>query len=167
MVDMERVLRKMHKIRPGADNDFNVRNPQDVLQTQQQATQVFTYLLASIAAVSLVVGGIGIMNIMLVSVTERTREIGVRKALGATRLNILLQFLVEALVLCLTGGIIGSLIGVGAAVALARIMRWNTLISVESIAIAFVFSAAVGLFFGLWPARRAASLDPIVALRYE
>jgi putative ABC transport system permease protein len=167
MVDMERVLRKTHKIRPGADNDFNVRNPQDVLQTQQQATQVFTYLLASIAAVSLVVGGIGIMNIMLVSVTERTREIGVRKALGATRLNILLQFLVEALVLCLTGGVIGSLIGVGTAVVLARVMRWNTLISVESIAIAFVFSAAVGLFFGLWPARRAASLDPIIALRYE
>ncbi|HEU4648580.1 MAG TPA: ABC transporter permease [Gemmatimonadales bacterium] len=167
MVDMERVLRKTHKIRPGGDNDFNVRNPQDVLQTQQQATQVFTYLLASIAAVSLVVGGIGIMNIMLVSVTERTREIGVRKALGATRLNILLQFLVEALVLCLTGGVIGSLIGVGTAIVISRVLRWNTLISVESIAIAFVFSAAVGLFFGLWPARRAASLDPIIALRYE
>jgi putative ABC transport system permease protein len=167
MVDMERVLRKTHKIRPGADNDFSVRNPQDVLQTQQQATQVFTYLLASIAAVSLVVGGIGIMNIMLVSVTERTREIGVRKALGATRLNILLQFLVEALVLCLTGGVLGSLIGVGAAVVLSRFLHWNTLISVRSIGIAFAFSAAVGLFFGLWPARRAASLDPIVALRYE
>ncbi|HEX5386650.1 MAG TPA: ABC transporter permease [Gemmatimonadales bacterium] len=167
MVDMERVLRKTHKIRPGADDDFSVRNPQDILETQQQATQVFTYLLASIAAVSLVVGGIGIMNIMLVSVTERTREIGVRKALGATRLNILLQFLVEALVLCLSGGVIGSALGITAAVVLSRLMHWNTLIAPGAIVIAFGFSAAVGLFFGLWPARRAASLDPIVALRYE
>ena len=105
MVDLERVLRREHKIRPGGDNDFTIRNQQDILQTQQQATQVFTTLLASIAAVSLVVGGIGIMNIMLVSVTERTREIGVRKALGATRGNILLQFLIEALVLCIFGGV--------------------------------------------------------------
>ena len=113
MVDLERVLRREHHIRPGGDNDFTIRNQQDVLQTQQQATQVFTTLLASIAAVSLVVGGIGIMNIMLVSVTERTREIGVRKALGATRGNILLQFLIEALTLCILGGAIGILLGVG------------------------------------------------------
>ena len=167
LVDLERVLRKEHKIRPGGENDFTVRNQQDVLATQQQATQVFTSLLASIAAVSLLVGGIGIMNIMLVSVTERTREIGVRKALGATRLNILMQFLIEALTLCLLGGILGILLGVAAAVVLAKVMEWNTLISPTAIAIAFGFSAAVGLFFGLWPARRASRLDPIVALRYE
>jgi hypothetical protein len=129
MVDLERVLRREHKIRPGGENDFTIRNQQDVLATQQQATQVFTSLLASIAAVSLVVGGIGIMNIMLVSVTERTREIGVRKALGATRLNILMQFLIEALTLCLLGGVLGILLGVGAAILLSRVMQWNTLIS--------------------------------------
>jgi putative ABC transport system permease protein len=167
MVDLERVLRREHKIRPGGENDFTIRNQQDILATQQQATQVFTSLLASIAAVSLLVGGIGIMNIMLVSVTERTREIGVRKALGATRLNILMQFLIEALTLCLLGGMIGILLGVGTAILLAKVMQWNTLISPMSIAIAFLFSAAVGLFFGIWPARRASRLDPIVALRYE
>jgi putative ABC transport system permease protein len=167
MVDLERVLRREHKIRPGGDNDFTIRNQQDVLATQEQATQVFTSLLASIAAVSLLVGGIGIMNIMLVSVTERTREIGVRKALGATRLNIMMQFLIEALTLCLLGGILGIILGIGTAVLLAKVMQWNTLISPMSVAIAFVFSAAVGLFFGIWPARKASMLDPIVALRYE
>jgi putative ABC transport system permease protein len=167
MVDLERVLRREHKIRPGQENDFTIRNQQDLLATQQQTTQVFTTLLASIAAVSLLVGGIGIMNIMLVSVTERTREIGVRKALGATRGNIMLQFLVEALALCLVGGALGVLLGVGAAITLSRVMQWNTLISPAAVTIAFGFSALVGLFFGLWPARRAASLDPIVALRYE
>ncbi len=167
MVDLERVLRREHHIRPGEPNDFTIRNQQDVLQTQQQATQVFTTLLASIAAVSLVVGGIGIMNIMLVSVTERTREIGVRKALGATRGNILLQFLIEALTLCIMGGILGIIVGVGTTVVLARVMQWNILISPTAVIVAFGFSALVGLFFGIWPARRAARLDPIVALRYE
>ena len=167
MVDLERVLRREHKIRPGQENDFTIRNQQDLLATQQETTQVFTTLLASIAAVSLVVGGIGIMNIMLVSVTERTREIGVRKALGATRGNILLQFLIEALALCLVGGALGVLLGIGAAMTLSRVMQWNTLISPAAVTIAFGFSALVGLFFGLWPARRAASLDPIDALRYE
>jgi putative ABC transport system permease protein len=167
MVDLERVLRAEHKIRPGEENDFRIRNPQDILATQQEATQVFTMLLASIAAVSLLVGGIGIMNIMLVSVTERTREIGVRKALGATRANIMLQFLIEALVLCLLGGILGIAMGTGAAILLAKLAHWNTLISPAAIIVAFGFSAFIGLFFGLWPARRAASLDPIVALRYE
>jgi len=167
MVDLERVLRREHHIRPGGDNDFTIRNQQDILQTQQQATQVFTTLLASIAAVSLVVGGIGIMNIMLVSVTERTREIGVRKALGATRRNILLQFLIEALTLCILGGAIGVLLGIGTTIVLARVMQWNTLISPSAVIVAFGFSALVGLFFGIWPARRAARLDPIVALRYE
>jgi putative ABC transport system permease protein len=167
MVDLERVLRREHKIRPGAENDFTIRNQQDILATQQQATEVFTSLLASIAAVSLLVGGIGIMNIMLVSVTERTREIGVRKALGATRANILMQFLIEALTLCLLGGVLGIMLGVGTAVLLSRVMHWNTLISPMSIGIAFLFSAGVGLFFGIWPARRASRLDPIMALRYE
>jgi putative ABC transport system permease protein len=167
MVDLERILRREHRIRPGADNDFTIRNPQDILATQQEATQVFTTLLASIAAVSLVVGGIGIMNIMLVSVTERTREIGVRKALGARRRDIMLQFLVEALALCLLGGLLGILLGTGAAMALSRWMQWNTLISGQAVAVAFGFSAMVGLFFGIWPARRAARLDPIEALRYE
>ncbi|HYT71595.1 MAG TPA: ABC transporter permease [Gemmatimonadales bacterium] len=167
MIEMERVLRRQHKIRPGQDNDFQIRNQSDVLATFQQTTETFKYLLAGIAAVSLLVGGIGIMNIMLVSVTERTREIGVRKALGATRFNILFQFLVEALVLCLAGGLIGVLIGSLGALVLSRLAHWNTLISPLAILLAFVFSAAVGLFFGIWPARRAASLDPIVALRYE
>ena len=167
MVDLERVLRREHHIRPGGDNDFTIRNQQDILQTQQQATQVFTTLLASIAAVSLVVGGIGIMNIMLVSVTERTREIGVRKALGATRGNILLQFMIEALTLCILGGAIGVMLGIGTTIVLARVMQWNTLISPSAVIVAFGFSALVGLFFGIWPARRAARLDPIVALRYE
>jgi putative ABC transport system permease protein len=167
MVDLERVLRREHKIRPGAENDFTIRNQQDLLATQQEATQVFTSLLASIAAVSLLVGGIGIMNIMLVSVTERTREIGVRKALGATRTNIMLQFLIEALTLCLIGGMLGVVLGVGTAVLLSKLMHWNTLISPMAVGVAFLFSAAVGLFFGIWPARRAAKLDPIAALRYE
>ena len=167
MVDLERVLRREHKIRPGEENDFRVRNRQEILATQQEATRVFTLLLASIAAVSLVVGGIGIMNIMLVSVTERTREIGVREALGATKANIMLQFLIEALVLCLTGGILGILFGSGAALLLSKFAQWNTLISPSAVVVAFGFSALIGLFFGIWPAKRAASLDPIQALRYE
>jgi putative ABC transport system permease protein len=167
MVDIERVLRSEHKIRPGGDNDFMIRNQRDILATQQEATQVFTVLLASIAAVSLVVGGIGIMNIMLVSVTERTKEIGIRKALGATKRVILMQFLVEALVLCLAGGVIGIILGTSSALLLAWKFNWNTLVSPVAIAVAFGFSGAVGLIFGLLPARRAASLDPIVALRYE
>jgi len=167
MIDLERVLRRQHKIRPGQDNDFQIRNQTDILATLQQTTETFKYLLAGIAAVSLLVGGIGIMNIMLVSVTERTREIGVRKALGATRFNVMFQFLVEALVLCLVGGMIGVVVGTIGAVVLSKLAHWNTLISPFAILLAFVFSAAVGLFFGIWPAKRAASLDPIVALRYE
>ena len=167
MVDIERILRREHKVRPGGDNDFMIRNQRDILATQQQATQVFTVLLASIAAVSLVVGGIGIMNIMLVSVTERTKEIGIRKALGATKRVILMQFLVEALVLCLAGGIVGILLGSGTALILSWKFNWNTLVSPMAIAVSFFFSGAVGLIFGLLPARRAASMDPIVALRYE
>jgi putative ABC transport system permease protein len=167
MIEIERVLRRLHKIRPGGDNDFQIRNQSDILATFQQTTETFTYLLAGIAAVSLLVGGIGIMNIMLVSVTERTREIGVRKALGATRFNIMFQFLVEALVLCLVGGVMGIVFGAFGAVALSKIAHWNTSINFLAILVAFFFSALVGLFFGIWPARRAAALDPIVALRYE
>ena len=167
MIEIERVLRSTHKIRPAGANNFMIRNQADILQTVQQTTQTFTMLLAGIAAVSLLVGGIGIMNIMLVSVTERTREIGVRKALGATRGAILFQFLVEALVLCLVGGFLGVVLGSGGAIALAKIFKWNTLISPMAVALAFIFSFAVGIFFGMWPARRAAQMDPIVALRYE
>jgi putative ABC transport system permease protein len=167
MIEVERVLRRTHKIRPGGDNNFMIRDQAELQQTFAQTTETFTALLAGIAAVSLLVGGIGIMNIMLVSVTERTREIGVRKALGATRGQILLQFLVEALVLCLVGGALGVLFGFGATQALSRAFAWNALVSPFSIALAFLFSFCVGVFFGIWPARRASVLDPIVALRYE
>lgn len=167
MIEIERVLRREHGIRPGGDNDFQIRNRAEFLATFEETTKTFTFLLAGIAAVSLLVGGIGIMNIMLVSVTERTREIGIRKALGAKKRNIMLQFLVEALVLCLLGGVIGILLGSSGAVLLSELANWNTLISPKAILLAFAFSAAVGLTFGLWPAKRAASLDPIVALRYE
>jgi putative ABC transport system permease protein len=167
MVEIERVLRREHRIRPGGENDFQIRSPADLLATLEDTTKTFTRLLAGIAAVSLLVGGIGIMNIMLVSVTERTREIGVRKAVGATRGNILFQFLVEALVLCLLGGVVGIVVGAAGAEALARINKWNTQVSPFAIGLAFFFSALVGVLFGMWPARRAAELDPIVALRYE
>ena len=167
MIEIERVLRRTHNIRPGAENNFMIRNQADIIETVQQTTQTFTMLLAGIAAVSLLVGGIGIMNIMLVSVTERTREIGVRKALGATRGAILFQFLIEALVLCLVGGTLGVAIGGGGAMLLAKIFKWNTLVSPTAVVLALAFSFGVGLFFGIWPARRAAAMDPIVALRYE
>jgi putative ABC transport system permease protein len=167
MVDLERIMRREHKIRPGGENDFTIRNQMELLATQQQATQVFGSLLAGIAAVSLLGGGLGIMHIMLVSVTERTREIGVRKALGATRINIMLQFLIEALVLCLIGGLLGVGLGTWAADIMAKSYGWNTLISFNAILMAFAFSAGVGLVFGIWPASRAAKLDPITALRYE
>ncbi|HEX9728413.1 MAG TPA: ABC transporter permease [Gemmatimonadales bacterium] len=167
MLEIEGALRSEHGIRPGSDNDFQIRNRTEFLSTREETTRTFTFLLAGIAAVSLLVGGIGIMNIMLVSVTERTREIGIRKALGARRRDIMLQFLVEAMALCFLGGLIGILAGTGGAVALSRLANWNTLVSVSAIVFAVVFSGAVGLFFGIWPAQRAARLDPIVALRYE
>ncbi len=167
MVDIERVLRREHRILPGQPNDFAIIDRREFLDTQQEAQQTFTALLASIAGVSLLVGGIGIMNIMLVSVTERTREIGIRMALGATRGTILLQFLVESVTLCVFGGLLGVGLGAGAASLLSRFAGWETFVSPESIVLASVFSVGVGLFFGIWPARRAAQLDPIEALRYE
>jgi putative ABC transport system permease protein len=167
MLEIERVLRREHKIQPGADNDFSVVNRKQFVESRQEATEVFTYLLAGIAGVSLVVGGIGIMNIMLVTVTERTHEIGIRKALGATRGNILLQFLVESTTLCLFGGMLGLVVGASASALLAKFAGWQTVVTTESAAAAFGFSAAVGIIFGIWPARRAAQLDPIDALRHE
>jgi putative ABC transport system permease protein len=167
MVDIERVLRRDHKIMPGRANDFAIIDRREFLTTQQQAQATFTILLASIAGVSLLVGGIGIMNIMLVSVTERTREIGIRMALGATRFSILLQFLVESVTLCLFGGLLGIGLGAGAATLLSRFAGWQTFVSPLSVGLAFAFSVGVGLFFGIMPARRAARLDPIEALRYE
>ncbi len=167
MVDIERVLRREHKLLPGKPNDFAIVDRREFLATQQEAQQTFTMLLASIAGVSLIVGGIGIMNIMLVSVTERTREIGIRMALGATRFSIMLQFLVESVTLCLLGGLLGIALGSGAASTLSKFAGWEVFVSPESVGLAVGFSVGVGLFFGIWPARRAARLDPIEALRYE
>ncbi len=161
------LLRQRHRIQPGADDDFMLRNQQELSEAMTATTDVMTALLAAIASVSLLVGGIGIMNIMLVSVTERTREIGIRMAVGARGRDILLQFLIEAVVLSSTGGILGILSGVGGAKLITMIKQWPTLVSPNSIIIAFAFSAAVGVFFGFYPARKASQLDPIDALRYE
>jgi putative ABC transport system permease protein len=167
IVDIERVLRREHRIPPGQDNDFSIQDPRQFLDFQQAAASIFAYLLAGIASVSLIVGGIGIMNIMLVTVTERTREIGIRKALGATRFNIMVQFVVEAMILCLIGGALGVLLGMTIAALLNSIAGWQAQVSAAAVMLAFAFSAGVGLFFGLWPARKAARMDPIAALRYE
>jgi len=165
--NVERVLRRQHRLRDAQDNDFSIRNQADILATFEETSRTFSTLLAGVAGVSLMVGGIGIMNIMLVSVTERTREIGIRKAVGARRRDILIQFLMEALALSLIGGLIGVIFGVTASTLLARLAAWNTLISIEAIGVSFLFAAAVGIIFGLYPARRAAMQDTIVALRYE
>jgi putative ABC transport system permease protein len=165
--EIDRVMRREHRIRPGEDADFSIGNSADLLATFSETNQTFTLLLAGIAAVSLLVGGIGIMNIMLVSVTERTREIGIRKALGATRRAIMTQVLVEALVLCVLGGFLGVAAGYGAADIMTRVAGWDTAVAPAAVGAALIFSAGVGLFFGVWPARRASMLDPIDALRYE
>jgi len=167
IVGVERVLRKAHKLKPTQDNDFTIRNQLDIIGTYQQTTKTFSFLLAAIASVSLMVGGIGIMNIMLVSVTERTREVGIRKAIGAKRRDILLQFLVESLTLSLVGGILGIIAGSVASYLLSSLANWNTSVSAQAIGISFAFAAAVAVFFGVYPAQKAARLDPVEALRYE
>jgi putative ABC transport system permease protein len=161
------LLRQRHRIQPGRDDDFLMRNQQEIAEAMSATTEVMTALLAAIASVSLLVGGIGIMNIMLVSVTERTREIGIRMAVGARGRDILLQFLIEAVALSSTGGLLGIGLGIGSARLITMIKQWPTLISPDSVIIAFAFSAAVGVFFGFYPARKASQLDPIDALRYE
>ncbi|MEA2753323.1 MAG: putative transport system permease protein [Myxococcales bacterium] len=165
--DVRALLRDRHKLPPGADDDFSIRNLAEIAGAQAEGTDTMTTLLASVAAVSLLVGGIGIMNIMLVSVTERTREIGIRMAIGAKPSSILLQFLIEALVLSIAGGLVGVGSGVGVAWWLASRFKWPVQIQVDVILISVAFSAAVGIVFGLYPARKASQLDPIDALRYE
>jgi putative ABC transport system permease protein len=165
--DITALMRERHHIKPGADDDFNLRHPTEIAEAVKQSTQTMEALLAAIASVSLLVGGIGIMNIMLVSVTERTREIGLRQAVGARGRDVLRQFLVEAVILSLIGGAIGIGLGVVGARAIADSFQWPSRISANAVAIAFGCSAAIGVFFGYYPARRAARLDPIEALRFE
>jgi putative ABC transport system permease protein len=167
MVQIDQVLRRQHRLAAGEESDFSIGNQSTLLDTVQNTTRTLSLLLAGIAAISLLVGGIGIMNIMLVSVTERTREIGLRKALGARRRDILTQFLVEAVLLCVSGGLIGLAIGFGGSLGVLRVFGWTAVLSANAAFLAVGFSAGVGIFFGLWPARRAAMLVPIEALRYE
>ncbi|MBI3001566.1 MAG: ABC transporter permease [Deltaproteobacteria bacterium] len=161
------LLRQRHRIGPDREDDFMIRNLSDIAEAASTSARVMAVLLGSVASISLLVGGIGIMNIMLVSVTERTREIGIRMAVGARSRDIMLQFLVEAVVMAASGGLIGILLGIGSSMLLNRVAQWPTLISPEIVAIAFFFSGAVGVFFGFYPAQKAAHLDPIDALRYE
>jgi putative ABC transport system permease protein len=161
------LLRVRHKLQAWDENDFTVRSQTEIATAAQSTSEVLTILLASIASISLIVGGIGIMNIMLVSVTERTKEIGIRMAIGATAKNIMMQFLIEAVVLSLLGGLIGVLLGILSSNLISSFAGWTTMVSSTSIFLAFTFSAAIGIFFGLYPARKAAQLNPIDALRYE
>ena len=166
-MEIEEIMRIRHKIAPGAEDDFSVRDMTEIAEAAGESTKILTILLAGIASVSLLVGGIGIMNIMLVSVTERIREIGIRMSVGAKERDILLQFLTEAIVLSIFGGILGILVGIVSSKLIANLAGWSTLISMGSIILAFVFSGSVGVFFGFYPARKASKLDPIEALRYE
>jgi putative ABC transport system permease protein len=166
-IQIEDLLRQRHRLQANQDNDFDVRNMEEVLAAQENSAQVMAILLASIASVSLIVGGIGIMNIMLVSVTERTKEIGLRQAVGAKTRDILSQFLVEAVTLSVLGGTFGIVMGVTASMLISYLAEWRTEVSIIAVAMAFLFSGLVGVFFGYYPARKAAYLDPIEALRYE
>jgi putative ABC transport system permease protein len=161
------LMRERHHLRPSEDDDFNIRSPEDVIRMQLQASEVFALLLGAIASISLVVGGIGIMNIMLVSITQRTKEIGIRLAVGATEEHVQLQFLSEAVALSLCGGLLGLLIGVVATYGLQHGLRWQMELTTGTVMIAAVFSIGVGVVFGFYPARRASQLDPIKALRFE
>jgi len=166
-VQITELLRQRHRIQPAQDNDFTVRNLTEIMSSAEESASVMSLLLGAIASISLIVGGIGIMNIMLVSVTERTREIGIRIAVGAKGRDILLQFLIESLVLSLAGGTMGIAIGITGTLILSSFTQWPTLFSIEAILLAFLFSGSVGVFFGFYPARKASLLNPIEALRYE
>ncbi len=165
--EIERVLRRQHRLRRDQDNDFRIMNMAALLQTFTEVARIFSLLLASVAAISLVVGGIGIMNIMFASVTERTREIGIRKAVGATRTAILTQFVLEAVVLCVSGGAVGAACGYGVGRFMSAKAGWATIVTPESLLLGIAVSVGVGLFFGIYPAFRASRLDPVEALRYE
>jgi ABC-type antimicrobial peptide transport system, permease component len=167
MIAIERVLRREHDIGPGEENNFRINDWSQAVDLRREATSIFFALIVGIAGISLLVGGIGVMNIMLVSVTERTREIGLRKALGATSKVILTQFMIEAITLCLIGGLIGVVLGTSLYFLIAFLQDWPIVFPFTAIIGSVFFSALVGLFFGIWPARRAAKLDPAVALRYE
>ena len=167
MMTIEQILRARHDIGPGEDNDFRITDYSQFADLRRQATGIFTALIAGIAGISLIVGGIGVMNIMLVSVTERTREIGLRKALGASHQAIMMQFIIEAVLLCVIGGFIGVVIGSSVLLLLANLNDWPFALPFGAIIGSITFSAIVGLFFGIWPARRAAKLDPAISLRYE
>ena len=165
--EIEAYLRQRHRIQPGQDSDFMMRSQEEIAQTQAQSMGILRTLLLSIAAISLLVGGIGIMNIMLVSVTERTREIGIRMAIGAKGRHVLMQFLFEAVTLAIVGGLIGVAIGVAASLGVGHFLKWPIVVTPASVALSFGVAAFVGIFFGFYPARKASRLDPIDALRYE
>ena len=167
MMTIEQILRQKHDIGPGGENDFRINDWSQFSDLRRQATGIFTALIAGIAGISLIVGGIGVMNIMLVSVTERTREIGLRKALGATQRSIMMQFIIEAVLLCILGGLLGVFIGTSLLFLFTSLNNWIFSMPISAIIGSITFSALVGLFFGIWPAKRAAKLDPAVSLRYE
>jgi putative ABC transport system permease protein len=165
--EIKELLKQRHRISSGKEPDFSTRNLSEILAVAEKSSKAMSLLLGAVASISLIVGGIGIMNIMLVSVTERTREIGIRMAIGAKKNDILLQFMTEAVLLTMLGGLIGIALGVGGATTVSRMLDWPTMISFQSVAIAFIFSGAIGIFFGFYPAKKAAGLNPIDALRYE
>ena len=165
--EIQALLNQRHRITNGKEPDYSTRNLSEILAVAEKSSKAMSLLLGAVASISLIVGGIGIMNIMLVSVTERTREIGIRMAIGAKKNDILMQFMTEAVLLTMLGGMIGIALGAGGATVVSRLLEWPTMISIQSITIAFFFSAAVGIFFGFYPARKAAGLNPIDALRYE